>query len=225
MIKPLVETYVASLPATHAGETWRDLGITPPTGVVEKTVEKGIAPKSQVAIVFSGPVRVRRRAPAGAADDDAGAAVAAVRHDPAGARRHLQHHRRAADARSSRGPNTACGSSGRATRRARRRSCSACSTRSRSSRTRPSRRSRWTRIRAALLRDFEQNSQDNGYLLNQIARRYADGDAGTSQRRSTCRPDCGADRRGDPAGGADLSRHRKLRESHADAGDEVGRRE
>ena len=36
-------------------ETWRDLGITPPSGVVEKTIEKGIAPKSQVAIVFSGP--------------------------------------------------------------------------------------------------------------------------------------------------------------------------
>ena len=27
-------------------------------------------------------------------------------------------------------------------------------------------------------REFEQNSQDNGYLLNQIARRYEDGDAG-----------------------------------------------
>jgi zinc protease len=48
-------TYVASLPATKGGETWRDLGITPPTGVVQKTVEKGIAPKSQVALVFSGP--------------------------------------------------------------------------------------------------------------------------------------------------------------------------
>src|SRR5262249_35673182 len=45
-IRPLVETYLASLPATHAHETWRDLGITPPPGVVEKTVEKGIAPKS-----------------------------------------------------------------------------------------------------------------------------------------------------------------------------------
>jgi zinc protease len=55
MIKPFVETYVASLPATNAGETWRDLGIAPPTGVVQKTVEKGIAPKSQVSIVFSGP--------------------------------------------------------------------------------------------------------------------------------------------------------------------------
>jgi zinc protease len=54
-IKPLVETYLASLPATHANETWRDLGITLPTGKIEKTIEKGIAPKSQVAIVFSGP--------------------------------------------------------------------------------------------------------------------------------------------------------------------------
>ncbi|HEY2433485.1 MAG TPA: insulinase family protein [Vicinamibacterales bacterium] len=54
-IKPLVETYVASLPATNTHETWRDLGIHPPAKVVEKTVEKGIAPKSQVAIVFSGP--------------------------------------------------------------------------------------------------------------------------------------------------------------------------
>jgi zinc protease len=55
MIRPYVETYVASLPATKSNETWRDLGITPPLGVVTKRVEKGIAPKSQVAIVFSGP--------------------------------------------------------------------------------------------------------------------------------------------------------------------------
>ncbi|MGE5813201.1 MAG: M16 family metallopeptidase [Acidobacteriota bacterium] len=55
MIKPFVETYIASLPATQAHETWRDLGIAPPTGVVEKTVEKGIAPKSEVAIIFTGP--------------------------------------------------------------------------------------------------------------------------------------------------------------------------
>jgi len=33
------------------------------------------------------------------------------------------------------------------------------------------------RLRAALLHDFEQDSQDNGYLLNEIARRYAEGDA------------------------------------------------
>lgn len=54
-IKPLVETYVASLPATHANQAWRDPGISRPAGVVLKTVEMGIAPKSQVAIVFTGP--------------------------------------------------------------------------------------------------------------------------------------------------------------------------
>jgi zinc protease len=32
------------------------------------------------------------------------------------------------------------------------------------------------RIRDALRREFERNSEDNGYVLNQIARRYADGD-------------------------------------------------
>ena len=55
VIKPLVETYIASLPATHAHETWRDLDIAPSPGVVNTTIEKGVAPKSQVAIVLSGP--------------------------------------------------------------------------------------------------------------------------------------------------------------------------
>jgi zinc protease len=54
-IKPLVETYIASLPATHAKETWRDVGIAPPAGKIEKTITMGIAPKSNVAIVLSGP--------------------------------------------------------------------------------------------------------------------------------------------------------------------------
>ena len=55
MMRPLVETYVASLPATRARESWRDLGVTPPAGVVQTTVRKGIAPKSEVSIVFTGP--------------------------------------------------------------------------------------------------------------------------------------------------------------------------
>ena len=54
-IRPLVETYVASLPAAQAHETWRDLGIAPPAGRIEKTINMGIAPKSHVAIVLSGP--------------------------------------------------------------------------------------------------------------------------------------------------------------------------
>src|SRR5262249_2912932 len=54
-IKPLVERYLGSLPSIHRQETWKDVGVKYPTGVVEKIVEKGIEPKSQTAIVFSGP--------------------------------------------------------------------------------------------------------------------------------------------------------------------------
>jgi predicted Zn-dependent peptidase len=34
-----------------------------------------------------------------------------------------------------------------------------------------------SRVRSILLREFEKNSQENAYLLNQISRRYDDGDA------------------------------------------------
>jgi zinc protease len=54
-IKPLVETYLGALPSLHRKETWRDVGIRPPKGIVEKVVRKGIEPKSQATIVFTGP--------------------------------------------------------------------------------------------------------------------------------------------------------------------------
>ena len=54
-MKPLVERYLASLPSLHRSESARDVGIQPPAGVVEKQVRKGIEPKSQVSIVFTGP--------------------------------------------------------------------------------------------------------------------------------------------------------------------------
>ena len=54
-IKPLVETYIGSLPSLHRKDTWRDLGIEPPGGVVKKVVRKGIEPKAQVQLYFSGP--------------------------------------------------------------------------------------------------------------------------------------------------------------------------
>jgi zinc protease len=54
-IKPLVERYLGSLPALNRKETGRDVGIRPPTGVVEKTVTKGSTPKSEVGVIFSGP--------------------------------------------------------------------------------------------------------------------------------------------------------------------------
>jgi zinc protease len=54
-IKPLVERYLGSLPSINRKESWKDVGVRTPTGVVEKRVEKGIEPKSLSAIVFSGP--------------------------------------------------------------------------------------------------------------------------------------------------------------------------
>jgi zinc protease len=54
-IKPLVERYIASLPAINRKEAAKDVGMSPPSGVVEKHVKKGIDPKSQVSIVFTGP--------------------------------------------------------------------------------------------------------------------------------------------------------------------------
>jgi zinc protease len=53
-IRPLVEQYLGSLPSIRRKETWKNVGVTPPTGVVEKVVRKGIEPKSMVDIVFTG---------------------------------------------------------------------------------------------------------------------------------------------------------------------------
>ena len=53
-IKPLVERCLASLPALHRVEAAMDRGIRPPDGAVEREVVKGLEPRSQVAIVFTG---------------------------------------------------------------------------------------------------------------------------------------------------------------------------
>jgi zinc protease len=54
-LKPLVERYLASLPAAGRTEMWKDVGMRRPRGVIEKTVERGVEQKSRVAIVFTGP--------------------------------------------------------------------------------------------------------------------------------------------------------------------------
>jgi zinc protease len=56
-LRPLVETWIASLPALHRGETWRDIGGHPPDGVHKVEVEKGIEPRGTVRIVFHGPAK------------------------------------------------------------------------------------------------------------------------------------------------------------------------
>jgi zinc protease len=54
-IKPLVERYLGSLPSLRKPESARDVGIRPPDRVVEREVRKGVDPRSQVSVVFSGP--------------------------------------------------------------------------------------------------------------------------------------------------------------------------
>jgi zinc protease len=53
-VKPLLEKYIGGLPSTYKAENYKDLGIRPPEGRIEKTVRKGSEPKATVNLVFSG---------------------------------------------------------------------------------------------------------------------------------------------------------------------------
>ena len=59
--KQLVLQYLASLPSEGREETWRDLGIRPPTTKVERIVRRGMEPRSQTSIVFTGPLEFTRQ--------------------------------------------------------------------------------------------------------------------------------------------------------------------
>jgi len=51
-IRPLVQRYLGTLPATGREESWRDVGVRAPAGVIEERVARGIEPKSRVSITF-----------------------------------------------------------------------------------------------------------------------------------------------------------------------------
>jgi len=53
-LEPLLVRYLGSLPSGGRVETWRDVGMDPPTGIVEREVRMGLEPQSRVQIVFSG---------------------------------------------------------------------------------------------------------------------------------------------------------------------------
>lgn len=53
--KPLVETYLGSLPGKGKKEQWKDPNVRRPAGVAKKQVVKGREPKSSVALTFHGP--------------------------------------------------------------------------------------------------------------------------------------------------------------------------
>jgi zinc protease len=54
-LRPLVERYLASLPATGRRENWRVVGKGPPAGVHDIVVHKGSENKATTTIMFSGP--------------------------------------------------------------------------------------------------------------------------------------------------------------------------
>ncbi len=176
MIRPLVETYIASLPATHAHETWRDLGITPPSGIVEKTVEKGIAPKSEVAIVFSGPFEY----------DDAHALALRTM-------ARVLESRLFDTIRQQLGGTYSITAEPGFEKFPRPQyvvridwTCDPAQTDAlvrrvfdeiASLKASPLSAAQMTFVHENLLREFERNSQDNGYFLNEISRRYKNGDS------------------------------------------------
>ncbi len=53
-LKPLIASYLGTLPSTPATSTFRDLGIRPVKGVVKKSIKKGNEPKSFINIIFTG---------------------------------------------------------------------------------------------------------------------------------------------------------------------------
>ncbi|MGH7476671.1 MAG: M16 family metallopeptidase [Longimicrobiales bacterium] len=53
-VRPLVERYIASLPANGAAEQPRDVGIDPPSGIIRKVVHRGIEAKARTQLVFTG---------------------------------------------------------------------------------------------------------------------------------------------------------------------------
>jgi len=175
-IKPLVESYLASLPATHARETWRDLGIVPPTGVIEKTIEQGIAPKSNVAIVFSGPFTYdasHRLALDTMARVLQGRLFDTIRQELGGtysitaiptARKIPRPEFRVRIEWTCDPQRTAA-----LVERVFEEVAFVKKTRLTAD--------QMTRLRDGLMRDYETNSQENRYALDQIARRYEDGDA------------------------------------------------
>jgi zinc protease len=53
-VKPWVEQYIGGIPGNNRKESWKDLGIKAPAGIVKKEVFAGHDPKSMVSLNFTG---------------------------------------------------------------------------------------------------------------------------------------------------------------------------
>jgi zinc protease len=56
-VKPLILKYLGNLPTIKRTENWKDVSVKPPTGKVEKVVNKGVDDKSIVQILFTGDTK------------------------------------------------------------------------------------------------------------------------------------------------------------------------
>ena len=54
-LAPFIQTYLGGLPAAGRTDQWKDIGVEPPDGVAQHRIRKGLEPKSQVRIMFTGP--------------------------------------------------------------------------------------------------------------------------------------------------------------------------
>jgi zinc protease len=59
-LRPLVERWLGGLPSLQRREQWRDVGMQPPRGIVERTVRKGLEPRASTRLVFTGPFEYTR---------------------------------------------------------------------------------------------------------------------------------------------------------------------
>lgn len=54
VLRPFVEQYLGALPSISRTESWRDVGVRAPEGVLQETVNRGLEPQSQTVITFNG---------------------------------------------------------------------------------------------------------------------------------------------------------------------------
>ena len=59
-LRSLATTYLASLPTTGRVEQWRDVGIDPPTELVDQVVRSGIEPRSRTVLAYAGDMEWSR---------------------------------------------------------------------------------------------------------------------------------------------------------------------
>ena len=174
-LKPLVERYLASLPALHRDESPRDVGVMFPAGVVDEEVRSGIEPVSQVSIVFSGAFEndeMHRIVARAMAEGLAGNLQRTLREDlggtygvsvvPSFTKRPREEYRLTI--------NFACDPA-----RTESLTRAAFQVIDQLKRNGPS-AGQILDTRTALIRDFETNSHRNAYLLNQILYKYEYGE-------------------------------------------------